>query len=56
MLSTAPLPCPFGVEINGLDPRRPLADETMGEVLAATGSDDSRLLYRISVKGRPTLA
>ncbi|MCH8111113.1 MAG: hypothetical protein IH905_04040 [Proteobacteria bacterium] len=56
MLSTAPLPGPFGADISGLDRRRPLADETMREVLAATGPDDSRLLYRVSVKGRPPLA
>ncbi len=56
MPSTAPLPAPFGVEISGLDLRRPLADETIREVLAATGPDDSRLLYRISVKGRPPLS
>ena len=35
MLSIAPLPGPFGVAIDGLDLRQPLADETMREVLAA---------------------
>lgn len=56
MLSIEPLPGPFGVAIDGLGLARPLADETMREVLAATEPDDRRLLYRVSVKGRPPLA
>ncbi len=59
MLSTAPLPGPFGVEISGLDLRRPLADETIREaevIEAAAGANDSRVDYRLSVKGRPPLA
>ena len=56
MLSIEPLPGPFGVAIDSLDLAQPLADKTLREVLAATAPDDRRLLYRVSVKGRPPLA